>query len=603
MSKPLTFIVMTAVRDMDDYASLASQAARLKPRGKVDVAVTSLSSRTLADIPPGGSPWHDYTSCLPALEKFVPHKDLEPFVDREHVRRNREQLAQSVAILRQHKLGAAAQFHIPWLLPEPFFEKHPHLRGPRIDHPRRSRREAFAMCADLPEGRAFYADMFRRFAEGIPELASIHLLTNDAGGGLCWADWQYPGPNGPGRCRHVDVGTRVRTLIDDIRKAAGVDRAIDFDLRGNFSDAELISLSRQHDDHFSARPQHGPPPPRHVAIGPYIDSPVLGLFDPVAMLKSLERVHTANINRIVIDFTANYSRGHELHDVQAKVIDLVDAYVGDPMSGLMNRIKLLRKLCARWVGEDQADALLETLYDLHDALNYRAATLPFFTANYAGMSMRHINRPLVAVPEKLSPEEESYWLPHVFNPSVKEARLDYIDFHGGRMTAPQSIDRASNPRVGPVATFGSRASGIADRLEKLEGAGADVFRRMGTSLRIYASIIRSIGNFYAAQRVRDRHMDKFASGETRTPPKLADWYGDPDLQLLNEFMRDELDNTTDLISLLEKGGMSQVLLAKDPADEDPFLLGPDLLNQLRMKCQIMRRHWLDAEQFLSSPHK
>ena len=45
----------------------------------------------------------------------------------------------------------------------------------------------------------------------------------------------------------------------------------------------------------------------------------------------------------------------------------------------------------------QADAMLEALHEMHDAFNYRASVVPQFTANYVGVSMRHINRPLVAV--------------------------------------------------------------------------------------------------------------------------------------------------------------------------------------------------------------
>jgi hypothetical protein len=229
--------------------------------------------------------------------------------------------------------------------------------------------------------------------------------------------------------------------------------------------------------------------------------------------------------------------------------------------------------------------------------------VPQFTANYIGVSMRHITRPLVAIPQKLAPEEEAYWLPHVFNPRVQEARVDYIDFHGSRLSGPRGADDGSNPRVAPIATFGNRLNDVADRLQKLDGAGAEVFRRMAISLRIYASVLRSCGNFYAVQRVRDRHVERFA-GPPRTPPKVGDWFGDGDLQLLNEFMRDELDNTSALIELLESdGGMSQVLTAADRADEDTFLLGPDLIDQLRSKCRIMRRHWLDAEDYLSPPHK
>src|SRR5439155_6638827 len=160
--------------------------------------------------------------------------------------------------------------------------------------------------------------------------------------------------------------------------------------------------------------------------------------------------------RIILDFSANYSRGHELHEVSQKVIELLSDFLATPSFGLMQRTTFLRRMCAKWVGEDQADALLEALHDVHEAYAYRAATVPVFNANYAGVSIRHINRPLVAIPEQLTSNEESYWLPHVFNPNVNEARSDYIDFHGGRMTAPQSIDQATNPRVLPIETFGAR---------------------------------------------------------------------------------------------------------------------------------------------------
>ena len=99
----------------------------------------------------------------------------------------------------------------------------------------------------------------------------------------------------------------------------------------------------------------------------------------------------------------------------------------------------------------------------------RAASLPLFSANYVGVSMRHINRPLVAVPENLAPEEEAYWLPHVFNPSVSEARRDYIDFHGGRLSGPRGMDQGDgDTRLLPIATFVSRLNDIAARVSDID---------------------------------------------------------------------------------------------------------------------------------------
>src|SRR5688500_18757028 len=149
MSKQVTFVVMSAIATVADFEVLAAQAARLKARGRVEIAVNTLAERTTSDIPPGPTgAWHDYTSTLPSLEKLFPHKDLQPFANMAHVKRNQQLLRETLPILRKHKLAAAVQFHAPWFLPDEFFEKYPHLRGPRIDHPRRSRREAFAICVD-----------------------------------------------------------------------------------------------------------------------------------------------------------------------------------------------------------------------------------------------------------------------------------------------------------------------------------------------------------------------------------------------------------------------------------------------------------------------
>jgi hypothetical protein len=68
-------------------------------------------------------------------------------------------------------------------------------------------------------------------------------------------------------------------------------------------------------------------------------------------------------------------------------------------------------------------------------------------------------------------------------------------------------------------------------------------------------------------------------------------------------MRDELDNAADMLGLLENGGMQQVLVAPTAKEEDTFLLGPDLVDQMKKKIAIMRAHWLDAQNYMATPHK
>lgn len=126
--------------------------------------------------------------------------------------------------------------------------------------------------------------------------------------------------------------------------------------------------------------------------------------------------------------------------------------------------------------------------------------------------------------------------------------------------------------------------------------------KLALSLRLYASLMRSCANFAGAQAIRDRDSAKLSAGIHR-PGKEPTWKGDPDFIPFVDIMRDELDNTAVLIGLLQKGGMGQLCLAKDAAHEDTFLLGPDLLGQVRQKRKFMLDHWTDIQDYMASPFK
>jgi hypothetical protein len=118
---------------------------------------------------------------------------------------------------------------------------------------------------------------------------------------------------------------------------------------------------------------------------------------------------------------------------------------------------------------------------------------------------------------------------------------------------------------------------------------------LALSLRMWASTVRSHDNFYFAQAIRDRHVDDLAK-----PPRIALVRKDePDLLFWNEILRDELDNVTELRAMLESGGLNLVARARAGHEEDVFLLGPDLVAALTKKADLMRRHWLDGQRYLT----
>jgi hypothetical protein len=213
---------------------------------------------------------------------------------------------------------------------------------------------------------------------------------------------------------------------------------------------------------------------------------------------------------------------------------------------------------------------------------------------YWGVTNRHITRPLVVAPDRLSAEDEAYFMPHVFNPSEKEARMDYTDIHGAHRTITS----------GAVNRYVVMINRVISSLDKASvNAPEKVFlQNMVKSLKIHSSIFRSIGNFAEAQAIRDKNAEKLAAAPHR-PDKTPTWEGDPDLQAFNTLMRDELDNAQELIDVLEDGGMAFISHADQPKYEDTFLLGPDLVDQLKMKRKIMLKHWVDIEGYMATPFK
>jgi hypothetical protein len=608
-----TFIVNTPIRDLGEYRRLAHVAARLKRHGHVEVNISTLAEKARHGVPAGGSPWHEYAAYNPTPAQFFPDAMIEPFLPEPFVRRNRELLLAKASILRELGLGAAFWSYEPNYLPEAFFVANPLMRGPRTDHPRRSRRVEFAPCMDLPESREMTSRMVAQLARHVPELGTYFFKTNDAGPGLCWSDWQYAGPNGPAACRHRPVGERVRGLVEAILQGgqrAGAELTVH--LTGNFTPIELKSIEAEL-------------PPRSfcrevgrasisIASGADVCYPVRGVLDLIGVLQPLQRLRGARDNgsngetvgelrAIFVDLRSHYDRGYERLETSEKIIETIDTFLARPAFGPIALLDHARELCDTWVGTERADVLFEAMYELHETLKYKRAALPHVSAIYGGVSLRYLTRPLLAVPRALSEQEEAYFLTHVFNVSRDRARGDYIDLHGTRLVPQWMHLDAADPRVWPIAMVRNNLRAVADKLDRLGDVDSGHWRQMSTALRLYANILRSCGNFFAVQIIRDRNAARFAA-PPEPPAPQSSVSGHPDLALLNEIMRDELENAGETAALLRTAdGMNVISHARHPEDEDTFLLGPDLLAQIERKQQLMRDHWQDAEAYFATPNK
>jgi hypothetical protein len=592
------FIVHCPTADLVAFEAVVREAARLKPYGEVLVVVSDLAGKGLHEIPPGGSGWHEYAVNSPSLHRVFPHPALAPHVPAAFTRRNRELLLAKAAALARLGLGAAFRGVEPFFVDEAFFRERPHLRGPRVDHPRRSRREAFALCLDQPESQAMVAEMMAELRRCVPNLGAFVFKTNDAGAGFCWASALYSGPQGPSACRALTPGQHVASFVNALHEGArqgGGDVPV-YIGRSNFWNNEIHDIERCL------------PPNTHVAdrdrsltaTGSLLGScnPAHGLFDPLAILAAAERVRDARLETVFVDFRASYDRAGESATTVGRVVDLLIHGLEHPAPTLLGRLQSLRAWAAAWAGEAAADALWQACHDLHAALELRGAAVGrSFAPLYPGVSLRQLTRPLVFDPVRLSSDEEAYFLPHVFNVDRDEARRDRIDLHGSRMAGPPAT---ATEVPGLPATVRLLASAARNFESVAQGPAAAEANRLGAACRVLASTLRSASNFYFAQLIRDGYADRVEAG-----PEIAKRLpgGTPDLLRWYDLARDELENAEELLALLEGRGLDSIVHAVDAAHEDTFRLGPDPVADLRRKVVIMRDHWRDAEGYMQSPNK
>jgi hypothetical protein len=432
--------------------------------------------------------------------------------------------------------------------------------------------------------------------KNVPNLSVYSFKTNDAGAGMCWAGALYPGPNGPDHCASREPGKRMADMVEAFHEGAKQGGGpIDVYIgHSNFWNNEIYSINAHLPENtcFAAMQSFG------MSAGSMLGSlyPVRGLINPLAVIRSMGGYENEDKHTIFIDCRASYDRGFETAETISRLVSLIQSCISDPAKGFFPVQDKLRALCADWAGKDGADRLAEAFIHMDEAFKLKGVIAPRFSTMYSGATLRYITRPLVIKPELLSEEDEAYFLPYVFNTRLNEARMDYIDQHGGRIEADPDVRGRLNAAFGKAMQAVRVFEGLADAPE---GAW---LKSLSNAVRIWISIVRSSGNFYAAQLIRDRNKE-ILEGEPRVPEKKGTSTGHLDNIPFNAIMRDELDNAAELKKLLADGGLESLCHADDAKYEDTFVLGPDIIQQLEKKIDIMRRHWIDIEDYLEPPHK
>jgi len=591
-----TFIFSNSDRNIGEFRAFAQTASRLRPYGNVQIQIGELADKSWYEMPAKNSPWHEYANEFSCMAKFFPHPKIAPFIPADTVAKNREMLFAKAHVLRELGLSAAFSGDETHFMPAAFFEEYPHLRGPRVDHPRRSTRQEFSWCVDLEETRDMIEWMAAELKRHVPEIKTIGTYNNDSGGGLCWAASLYSGANGPAHCENRSAGIRVKEYMEAIHRGAkkgGEDVAVK--VSGYFcqNEDELILQMLPPNTFLDGHDETS------IGIGSLLNQtyPVKGLLDPIALVSSLEKFASPAVKSVSIGTSEWYDRAEDSLPTVEKLIEIQQECLMEPTHGFVSRFEKLCKLALRWGGKEHTDAVVEAFSEMNRAFLIKDAVAPQYSNFYCYVSIRYITRPLLFKPDVLTAEEETYFLPYVFNVSESEGRNDYADMHGGRITGPASWDNAG------LQNALARALHAAQLLEDVtEATAAKWLKQSALALRMWASGVRSMNNFYFAQLIRDRSAAAIAKGP-RLFSKQYNWTGDSDYLDWNSIQRDELDNTNELIALLQSGGLQLIASAPSKRYEDTFLLGPDIIGALHQKTRLMEREWLDIQGYLASPVK
>lgn len=70
----------------------------------------------------------------------------------------------------------------------------------------------------LPEVQDYYRQLITKLVQRCPAIDELHIFTHDGGGGFCYSEHLYSGPNGPVHCKDTPAGKQAqvfaRTLLE-----------------------------------------------------------------------------------------------------------------------------------------------------------------------------------------------------------------------------------------------------------------------------------------------------------------------------------------------------------------------------------------------------
>ena len=435
--------------------------------------------------------------------------------------------------------------------------------------------------------------MYRWAARKISEAAGgidlFMIISNDSGAGLCWAEKLYNNANGPSACRHRHVGERVRDLLAAIAAGAadaGSEAAVFFRAKGTPNEFALLARTL---------PQKVSPAGWPAGAAGGAMPPAIAIPQPAAILESLERANRSGASTISVDAACL--------DEANSAVALMRLFLERPTCGPVSRMALLSEVAGQEYGADLAEDVIQLWEDIRKgATTVSQMTLGGSMLQLGTVSQRWLTRPLVAFPSELPPEDRDYWRRFQFQANSEAEADDILNSQAVRMVSGRNHAYfVANAFDGAAAQFCAASDTALSLAEKATAPGAEKLRALAPRLRALACLVRTCSNMVQFQTLLDDALAQVGEGGPVEKPWILEGYGDR--QKMYDVVRAEVDNAQDLIDVIEGSPVPVIEMADDPAEEDTFTFGPDLVDQIRHKIRITMAHWLDFDRLYPRPNR
>lgn len=588
-------MVKAATDSLEDFEQLAIKAKEI---GATHVFISALPHSRWQWELDLNDPYSNWGMPMVYLFKlYLPEELHEFYPEPEEAQNNLNQLAAQYEILQKYGLSYALLLTEPFWFPNEVYRAHPTWRGPRIDHPRRSRNLYYSPCIDNPEVLELYRKSMEEICKVVP-IDYMFIKSNDAGAGVCWSTGLYAGRNGPTSCRERDMGDRIVGFLNAIKQGAadaGVDCILDFnanmDLKENERVLDMVWPFAPDGVYINGRDNKGNP--GKISVGNITStnstpvSPVLDIPDVMRVAVQLSEIWNREASALFCGVPSTKL---------SEVYSVIGRFIENPASDYVSAITLVKALAADLVGEEHAN----DLFDL-----WRQIGLAFDDIDHLRVSIsmhgtihqRWLTRPLVAFPDRLEPEERDYYRKYQFQARTEEHANDLMDMQGldvirgfsGTFLATSTLEMAEG--------HFQKAITLAENINE-EGATEYAQSLEGLAIRLRACVcmLRNAINTARFQRYLDSY-------DPENPPiQKNDWPtpGDYRSVEIQNIIRAEIENTEDLISLI-RGREHEVLwLTETKEEEDIFIYGPDIVELLDKKIDIMFKYFRESDELFET---